>query len=59
MQRSKALEFAPTYLQIKKGTKETNNNFNNNNNFNCYIKDFFQKSQKTKLDIFEEKVNFK
>ena len=45
VQRRKAFELAAAYLQIKKGTKDTDNNFN------YYIKDYFHECQKTKLDM--------
>ena len=44
VQRRKAFELTAAYLQIMKGTKDTDNNFN------YYIKDYFLKCRKTKLD---------
>ena len=45
VQRRKAFELAAAYLQIIKGTKDTDNNFN------YYIKNYFLKCRETKLDM--------
>ena len=60
-QSRKAFELAAAYLQVKKGTKETNKLFHKSRSvmkteWRCYIKNYLQKSQKTIINMITSEI---